>query len=666
MSRFAGPNLRAAVHPVGPESAGLDVVRQGGVENFVDDPVAQDAVLDRKQDLDPAVQIARHPVGAAHVDLRLTGVLKIADPAVLQKPVHDAAHGDVLAQAGHPGLEAADAADDEVDFHPRLGRLVQRLNHGRLHERIQLGDDPGGQAALRVFGLAGDQFQNSGAEVERCHDELARGLKLADARQQIKQVGGVLAELRTAGQQAEIGVKLGGGGIVIARGQMDVAPDLQPLAPDHQGALGVDLVADQAEDHVHAVLLEFAGPLDVVRLVKPGAQLHHHRHLLALIYRVHQGADDPRVAPGAIEGHLDGEHVRICGGRLQKGDDRGIIFVGMMQQDVALADGGEQILPAAQAGGHGGHEGRVAQLRRMVALIQQHQPGGVERALDEIQIIPGEIEGFEEQLADGFRAVVGDLQPDGVAPAALVELLLDGLEQVRRVLLVHIQLAVAGEAERPVAQDFRARKQVGEKVPDQLAEKDIVPRAVGARQADQSRQDGRALDHGQALHRGAVFFDLQPDDDVERLVEELRKRMGRIDGERREDRAHLPIIERVQPLLIGAFDAVQLEQPDAVPGQGRAELIPPAGVLVRHHFPDAVGEGLKDSGRRLAVHAATGLAAFNPLLQPGHPDLEKLIQVGADNGEKLEPLQQRVLVVQRLVQHALVEFHPAQLAIEKM
>ena len=49
--------------------------------------------------------------------------------------------------------------------------------------------------------------------------------------------------------------------------------------------LGVDLVADQAIDDVHARLLELARPLDVVGLVKPRPQLHHRRHLLAVAHR---------------------------------------------------------------------------------------------------------------------------------------------------------------------------------------------------------------------------------------------------------------------------------------------------------------------------------------------------------------------------------------------
>ena len=53
-------------------------------------------------------------------------------------------------------------------------------------------------------------------------------------------------------------------------------------------------------------------------------------------------------------------------------------------------------------------------------------------------------------------------------------------------------------------------------------------------------------------------------------------------------------------------------------------------------------------------------------LMPGDAHLEELIQVGADDAEELHPLQQRVLRVQRLLQHAVIKLQPAQLPIDEM
>ena len=53
-------------------------------------------------------------------------------------------------------------------------------------------------------------------------------------------------------------------------------------------------------------------------------------------------------------------------------------------------------------------------------------------------------------------------------------------------------------------------------------------------------------------------------------------------------------------------------------------------------------------------------------LMPGDAHLEELIQVRADDAEELHPLQQGVLRVERLLQHAVIELQPAQFPIDEM
>ena len=43
------------------------------------------------------------------------------------------------------------------------------------------------------------------------------------------------------------------------------------------------------------------------------------------------------------------------------------------------------------------------------------------------------------------------------------------------------------------------------------------------------------------------------------------------------------------------------------------------------------------------------------LLKTGHPDLEELIQIRADNAEELETLEKRILLIESLIEHALIE-----------
>ncbi len=49
--------------------------------------------------------------------------------------------------------------------------------------------------------------------------------------------------------------------------------------------------------------------------------------------------------------------------------------------------------------------------------------------------------------------------------------------------------------------------------------------------------------------------------------------------------------------------------------------------------------------------------------EPGHPDHVKLVEVGVEDRQEFEPLEQRIPVVARLVKDSAVELEPAQLAI---
>ncbi len=85
-----------------------------------------------------------------------------------------------------------------------------------------------------------------------------------------------------------------------------------------------------------------------------------------------------------------------------------------------------------------------------------------------------------------------------------------------------------------------------------------------------------------------------------------------------------------------------------------------------------VGDELEDAlargGQLLvggpAVGRAGDLAGLDLLAQAGDPDLEELVEVAGEDGQELDPLEQRVALVARLVQDAGVELEPRQLAVQ--
>ena len=66
-----------------------------------------------------------------------------------------------------------------------------------------------------------------------------------------------------------------------------------------------------------------------------------------------------------------------------------------------------------------------------------------------------------------------------------------------------------------------------------------------------------------------------------------------------------------------------------------------------------------DASQRLlgseSIHARFCHSAFNLLDDAGDADLEKLVEIGANNSEKFHSFEQRMPRVLRLLQHSAVE-----------
>ena len=235
---------------------------------------------------------------------------------------------------GTPGPQAADAADDQVDLHAGGRGFVEGLDDPRVHQRVHLGDDPRRAAGLGVCSASRSMsVVEPAGQLDRGHDQLVPGPSLGITGQQVEQGAGVFAELGAAGEEAQVGVEPGGGRVVIARAQVDVAADAVVLAADDERGLAVGLQSDDPVDDVNAGLLEHPGLVDVVFLVEPGLELDQGGDLLAVLGGAGQGADDRVGVGGAVEGHLDRQDLGVLGRLLDELDDGAERFVRVVHQD---------------------------------------------------------------------------------------------------------------------------------------------------------------------------------------------------------------------------------------------------------------------------------------------------------------------------------------------
>ena len=108
------------------------------------------------------------------------------------------------------------------------------------------------------------------------------------------------------------------------------------------------------------------------------------------------------------------------------------------------------------------------------------------------------------------------------------------------------------------------------------------------------------------------------------------------------------------------------QKTDTFIGRGRQQGVVELSVLIGHQ---AVHGGRNFVVRFLwqtSIGGAGLAVAFDLLLEAGHADLEELVQVGRDDTQKEQSLQQRHTLILRLCQDATVEGDQPQFAVEKM
>ena len=147
----------------------------------------------------------------------------------------------------------------------------------------------------------------------------------------------------------------------------------------------------------------------------------------------------------------------------------------------------------------------------------------------------------------------------------------------------------------------------------------------------------------------------------QRQVRHERKRMRRIEAERRERRRHVAVevVRRLASLRVG--ELVPLGEPYASVRQQGSQHRETAGLFEQHR-EQGFAQGHHVSverldGRLAAARVGAGAHRTDAL----H---EELVQVGGEDAEEFQPLEQRCPVVQGLREHPAIEFEPAQVAVE--
>ena len=395
---------------------------------------------------------------------------------------------------------------------------------------VDLDDD-----AAADYGLPLDELRDRRPKVGRSDEQLAVMALPAVTGEQVEQLGHVRAEVRVRGQQAHVFVAARGVRVVVAGAYMQVVLDVRALAPDDKGHLRVGLQPEQAIYDVNVCFLERPCPTYVGLLVAPSLDLDERDDLLAALGRADQGAHDgTRRTGGSVESLLDGEHIGIAGGvvdqRLDRGRER---VVRVMGEDVARAQHRKQVRHLGRDSAQSRLCGRRPHLCleiRAVELRQDEQAAHVEQAIELVHVAGLQLELTRQQLEHLCRHARVDFEANHarMTPAAS-QLRLDRSEEIFGVAVHIVEVAVARDPERKVTHDLHPREQRLQVQGDHIFERHV---SLAFDQRDEARQHGRDLDPREPLLLALRIAN--HDGEVERQMGDIRKRMSRIDGQRRE------------------------------------------------------------------------------------------------------------------------------------
>src|ERR1041385_1538708 len=157
------------------------------------------------------------------------------------------------------------------------------------------------------------------------------------------------------------------------------------------------------------------------------------------------------------------------------------------------------------------------------------------------------------------------------------------------------------------------------------------------------------------MQRIAPASSLRPDKKIVALVEQLRERMAGVDRQRREHREHF-----LAEIFFSPGGALGVELSDFLDAnsifrQGWNELAVPERILFCDQLAHDALDVFENLRRSHAVGADFARLAFDLLFDAGDADLEKLVEVRAENAKEFYPLDQRLRGIFRFLEDASID-----------
>ncbi len=274
-------------------------------------------------------------------------------------------------------------------------------------------------------------------------------------------------------------------------------------------------------------------------------------------------------------------------------------------------------------------------------------------------LVLGDPELRDQQLEHRGRHRLLDLEAYRWPEPAPQQLLLERGQEVLGVVLLDLDVLVAGDPERVRLEHLHAREE-----PLEVGADDVLERhEAGVAEGHEAVEGRRHLHPGEVLLAGLGVAD--QDGQVEREPGDVGERVGGVDGERRQHREDPVAEEALGLLLLLAVEVVPAHQLDLVLAQRRHDLLAEQQGVPLAQLAGAGPDALEHLQRHQPGRRADGQPGRDPALEAGHPHHEELVEVAGEDRQVAHPLEQRQAAVLGQLQHPLVEPQPRQLAVEE-
>ena len=590
--------------------------------------------------------------------------------AMLQITTHKAADMQVLRLAGHAGAHAADAAHDHINAHTGTAGFLQLEDDIPVADGIVFQDHGcrtahagGGNDTIHLF-------QQYALEAQRCYQHPVALLSQLLHGKVLEHIGSFLANAMVCRNEGVVRVKLTGLFVVVAGADLgDIRVALFALFGD-KGQLGVHFVIIKAINDRTACAFQLLRPVDIVLLVKAGAQLHQRHHLFAVLSGFHQRLYDLGLPRHTVQCHFDGNDLRIMGSLFEHGNEGPDGLVRVAEQHIVLLHlSGKVVVRRRQ---HGPCS-RVEQFRpplRFHAAGELVEKAQIQRAF----LLEHPFMGEQQTVAQQAFYLRGrgrrDLQTHRSQLAAALEQLGHDLAVVDIMIhhaLFYVDIRIAGNAEKTFFLNRLFAKDAGRKVQHQLFGKCKLRFAVFFYNVHPFHLAGNGNDAKALPCR--VFF-LEQNAKVNLLIAQEWERMTVIHDLRAEDGEQLRLEVLLPEVLVLLGQVVKIHLAPAALRQcfQRLCVVFIALLLQLCRFGHD-GSQLFRRGHVGLVFPLDLFALFlfqiGALLQRAHAHHKKLVQIGAVDRKKFDPLCKRNIFIFAQRKNAPVEIQPAQFPVDK-